>query len=122
MGLPADFFLSSEMFCTGAHTPPWELPDYISDLCGCPSRYGAMDCSGGIIEQVWWLPSDSPSPLPPSGGESEVGVSDEGTPFHQTARLRCKVGRGGATLEQGLWAGMGLLDKGWKIFMKAESL
>ena len=64
--------------------PPWELPDYVSDLSWALQDMGAWIAAGRIIEQVVVAPPLTLSqPLPPSDGKLEVGVSDEELPSPQ---------------------------------------
>src|SRR5882724_285174 len=89
--------------------PPWELPDYVSDLSWALQDMGAWITAGGIVEQVVVVPPLTlPQQSAPSGGESEVGASDEELPSPQ--QLVMKVQQSDAVehaLDKGLWAGTG---------------
>ena len=83
---------------------------------------GAWITAGGIVEQVVVAPPLTlPQPSAPSGGESEVGVSNEELPLPQ--QLVLKVQQSDVVehaLDKGLWAGTGATRRGWKIFVKAS--
>ena len=84
--------------------PPWELPDYVSDLARALQDTGAWIASGGIIEQVVVVPPPTlPLPVAPSDGKSKVGISNAELPSpHQIVPKVCQADDVEHTLDKGL--------------------
>ena len=89
--------------------PPWELPDYVSDLARALQDTGAWITLGGIIEQVVVAPPPTlPPPVAPSDSESKVGASDAELPSpRQIVPKVCQADDVEHTLDKGLWVGTG---------------
>src|SRR5882724_2156524 len=112
LGLWDSLLISSfqqNVLCWECINPPWELPDYISDLSRALQDMGAWITASGIIEQVVVVPPLTLSqPPPPSNGELEVGVSDKELPSPQQLipkmRQSDKVEH---THDKVLWVGTG---------------
>src|SRR5882724_7494675 len=102
-------FFQRNVLCWERVDPPWELPDYVSDLSRALQDMGAWIAASGIVEQVVVAPPPTlPQPSAPSDSESEVGVSDKELPSPQ--QLVPKVQQSDAVehaLDKGLWAGTG---------------
>src|SRR5882724_10981531 len=61
--------------------PPWELPNYVSDLTWALQDTQVWIASGGIIENmVVAAPPTLPQPVAPSHNESEGEISDRELP------------------------------------------
>jgi len=97
--------------------PPWELPDYVSDLACALQETGAWIASGSVVEQVVVAPPPAlPQPVAPSDSESKVGASDAKLP--SPCQIFPKVRQADNvehTLDKGLWVGTGAKRQGWKI-------
>src|SRR5882724_4374046 len=66
------------VLCWERIDPPWELPDYVSDLSQALQDMGAWIAARGIVEQVVVVPPPTLSqPPPPSDSESEARVSNK---------------------------------------------
>ena len=102
--------------------PPWELPDYVSDLAQALQVTNAWIASGGIIGQVVVVdPQALPQPSVLSEGESEVRTSDEECP--SSCQPVSKVWQSDDVehiLDKGVWAATGAKHKGWRIFIKVN--
>ena len=99
--------------------PPWELPDYVSDLAQALQDMGAWIASGGVVKQVVVVPPPTlPQPAAPSDGESKVGASDAELP--SPLQIIPKVRQADDvehTLDKGLWVGTGAKRQGWRIYI-----
>jgi len=102
--------------------PPWELPDYVSDLAQALQDTQAWIASGGIVENVVAVATPTlPQPVAPNNGKSKVEISNEELPSPQQlvskVRWSEKVEH---TLDKGLWAGTGAMQQVWKVFIKVS--
>src|SRR5882724_8657065 len=69
------------VLCWEQVDPPWELPDYISDLVQALQDTQVWIASSGVVEQVVVAPLPTlPQPTAPSDGESKIVVSDAELP------------------------------------------